>query len=570
MLFNFYNKILNNKKLSIFLIALLFIIPVKSNAATVSVVPSVSTVSVGNIVTVSFVVNTNGVSVNNAEASIEYPTDLLEAVSANKSSSIFSLWVEEPKFSNSTGKITYNGGIATPGYTGSSGTMAQITFKAKKAGIASILFTDASVRANDGLGTNVLYSKNSGTIQIGIAKELEVPPTVTEKSLVPEKPIITSVTHPNQDIWYSNSTGTFEWKVPSGVTSIQTLINKIENSTPTITYDNSVSQKTINNLNEGTYYFHIRFANAKGWGKITHYRVNVDTIAPEPFAPEIRNDGSTNYILLNAKDATSGVSYYTISIDNNNTIKVKASDLINKEFALPAQNEGNHSVKVFAYDMAGNSTSADLNFVGSNITSPELALSTDKIVRGESITINGSSDYPNEKVKVTLLLDNKQIGEYIQKVSPDGTFSIVTNRLNIKGIVNIYGVNLLSDTISSKKSENLYLKVDEKTIVMVSFAAVWIIIVLLLVIILLLILYIGWHKYFGLRKKIEKESKDTIINVHKEMFKLKEELSKELLSLEEIKLSKNLNKKEEKIFDGIKKSIDDIDDFIEKKLRKLM
>lgn len=567
--FKYYFK-KSSTKIFALIIFIFFLIPFVSNAATISVSPNNNTVSVGNIITLNFNVNTTGISINNAEVTVQYPTDLLEAVSVSKNNSIFSLWVEDPKFSNANGKITFNGGIATPGYNGTNGNMASVTFKAKKTGTASIIFTDASVRANDGLGTDVLSNKNNGIITIDISKEEKVSETILEKSDLPETPKIISNSHPNQDLWYTNNTATFEWRTSSAITSIQTSINQTSNSTPTNTYDSSVSQKTINNLNDGTYYFHLRYANAKGWGKTAHYKINIDATSPSSFKPSIRTEDNKNYIKLNAVDETSGIDYYLIKIDEKAEIKVKKTELINNEFILPAQNKGTHDVKVTAFDKAQNQITADLSFTSFDITAPILSIDKEVITKGKSVLISGKSDYAGEKVKVTLNIDNKQIGEYIQNISADGTFSIKTNKIKQTGTIVINGVNILSESVYGDRSENLYLTVNQKPIVMVSIAAFWLILLLLLIIILILILYVGWHKYFGLRKTIEKGTKDVILNIHKEMTKLKDELSEEILSLEKVKSSKDLDKKDEKIFNSIKKNIQDVDDFIDKKLKKWM
>lgn len=569
MLFNYLKKIISKSKVVVIFSITFFILPFIASAATVSALPASNTVSVGNIVTINFTVNTTGTSINNAEAIVQYPADLLEVVSISKSNSIFTLWVEEPSFSNGIGQLKWNGGIATPGYTGSSGTMAQVTFRAKKAGTASVIFTDASVRANDGLGTNVLNSKSNSIIQIGVAKELEVPATVTEKSAVPDKPIVTSITHPNQELWYPNNTGTFEWKVPSGVTSIQTLINKITDSTPTITYDNSVSQKTIHNLNEGTYYFHIRFANAKGWGKILHYKVNVDTVSPEPFVPEIRNEGILYYLKLSAVDVTSGIDYYSVSIDGGKTIKVNKSELVNEEYKLPIINGGLHNLHITAYDKAGNSMDASFSYESIKISAPEIKLNIKEITKGENVIISGVSEYLGNNVLVTLELKN-ETKTYIQKVDADGTFEIATDKFKSTGTIKIYAQNIITEEVKSEKSNILYLEITEMRVVKVVYVIIWSIILLILFIILALIAYIGWHKYFGLRKKFERELRQTVKDIHAEVAGLKEDLNDSLHDIEILKLDKNLNKKQEKTFLGIKNSIDKIDDFIEKKLRKFM
>lgn len=185
-MFNKYNKKFKYLFLVIILTATFFFFTDKIYAATLSLLPSPTTVLVGDIVSVKVFVNTVNKSINNAEATIQFPTDMLDVVSVTKGSSIFTLWVEEPGFSNSTGRVTFNGGMPTPGFNGSNGYIATITFKAKKQGVASVIFSDGAVRENDGLGTDILTTKNSGIIQIGAQKEIEI----IKKPEVPKAPTL--------------------------------------------------------------------------------------------------------------------------------------------------------------------------------------------------------------------------------------------------------------------------------------------------------------------------------------------------------------------------------------------
>jgi len=169
------------------------LLPVSVYSATLFVSPSSSSVVAGNIFTVNIVVNTEGQNINTSDAVIQFPTDLLQVVSVSKGSSIFSLWVEDPNFSNTTGQISFNGGIANPGYLGNYGQLISITFKTKKSGTASLLFSDSSVRANDGLGTDVLTSKTGASftitnpvVPVVPAKPVTPPVVVPEKQTVPE------------------------------------------------------------------------------------------------------------------------------------------------------------------------------------------------------------------------------------------------------------------------------------------------------------------------------------------------------------------------------------------------
>jgi len=575
-MFNRINKF-NFKYLSA--VTLLVIISLfftsRVNAASLSFSPNQATVSVGNIVSLKVIASTDNKSINNAEASIQFPTDMLEVVSISKSSSIFTLWVEEPNFSNVTGKISFNGGLPNPGYTGQSGNIATITFKAKKTGTASVVFTDGSIRANDGLGTDILNSKNSGTIQIGIIKEIDIPTTPSDKNIAPVKPIVISDTHPNQDVWYKNDTANFSWKIPNVVTSIKTLFNKDPIATPTIIYDNSVTQKTFNNLPDGISYFHLRFFNSVGGSTTTHYKVKIDKTSPKAFSPTIKNINGKDLIKLKAEDVISGIDYYTIQIDNNPILKVNKDDLINNEdYVLPIQKEGFHDLIIYAYDKAGNYTEARTSYNSAQLTPPILSLSSNEINNGESVIISGKTDYSDENVKVILEIDGKEVGAYEQKTSSDGSFSVTTDKLRVNGVVNIWAEIVFTESIKSSPSQKVYLKINENPVVRVAlsivFPLLYLIVIIVLLMIILISLYWGWHKYFGLKKKIHDEAKQTTIEIHKAMLLLKEELNEQLLSLEKIRIDRNLNEKEEVIFREIKDNIDGIESFIEKKLKKLI
>src|SRR3990167_11412007 len=131
------------RKKYILILSLFFFLFVfdKAGAATLYIKPSQTEVSVGNIVNVQISVDTSGKFINNAESIVSFPKDLLEVVSLDNKSSIFSLWVENPSFSNSIGQATFNGGVPNPGFQGGNGNIISIIFKTKKVGTASIIFS---------------------------------------------------------------------------------------------------------------------------------------------------------------------------------------------------------------------------------------------------------------------------------------------------------------------------------------------------------------------------------------------------------------------------------------------
>ncbi|MBP7992158.1 MAG: hypothetical protein KAZ30_00720 [Candidatus Magasanikbacteria bacterium] len=124
-------------------------------------------VNAGDLVTVTVLVNTNFITINNAEADVIFSSNLLEFVSISSQESIFTSWMSQPNYSSQKGSISFNGGIPSPGYSGQNGKIFSAVFKAKSNGNAELFFSNAAVRANDGLGTNVL--KGSGSLTINIS-----------------------------------------------------------------------------------------------------------------------------------------------------------------------------------------------------------------------------------------------------------------------------------------------------------------------------------------------------------------------------------------------------------------
>jgi hypothetical protein len=151
-------------------------------AASLTLSSASTNVSVGDTVRVRVLVNAGGVAINTAEATLQFPTNILSVVSVDKSSSLFSLWPDEPSYSNQSGTVLFSGGLPSPGYSGSGGTVVVVTLRAKASGKATLSLSGASVRANDGLGTNVLSGTGGMTIQVADANVVAPTPAPTPKT----------------------------------------------------------------------------------------------------------------------------------------------------------------------------------------------------------------------------------------------------------------------------------------------------------------------------------------------------------------------------------------------------
>ena len=372
-----------------------------ASAATIYFSPSSGNFTVGNILNASVLVNTEGVSVNNADAVIHFPSSLLEVISTSKSGSIFSLWVEEPAFSNSAGTISFNGGIPTPGFNGSSGKLLNITFRVRSPGLASLIFSSAAVRANDGYGTDILQTRAQAQFNL-VSEEKPVQPTPALGT--PQAPRISSPTHPDSNIWYNNADPLFSWNVPSGVTSVRLLYDKSTASSPSVLYG-AISNKQLSDVGDGAYYFHAQFANASGWGAIAHMRFQIDTTPPKPFAIQVVHESDSNdpraIISFETSDAASGIDRYTVSVGDAAPVTVQPDEAARGSYVLPVGKSGRQTIVVKAYDRAGNSTTESVSLTIAALEPPAISEYSKQVADGESFAVSGTT-YQNANVVITI------------------------------------------------------------------------------------------------------------------------------------------------------------------------
>jgi len=414
---------MKNKKLQLLKLALSFCFFVllvfgakAANAATLYFSPSSGNFSVGNIFTVNVLVNTENVTINNAEATINFPSGLLEIVSFSKSGSIFSLWVEEPTFSNSAGTLSFNGGLPTPGFNGTSGKVLSAVFRVKRAGSATVVFSSPAIRANDGYGTNVFRTGLQASYNL-VATEEEPSPSLSPMP-VPEAPIllrpaITSPTHPDSNKWYSNNNPLFKWDVPSGVSEVTLVLSRRSNSVPFIDYSPPISERQLDDLEEGEWYLNARFRTAAGLGPITSFKFNIDTQSPRLFSiTRLDTDDPTNprpELLFESSDETSGIDHYELTINDGEPLNIAASDA-GRVFAMPLQTPGEKELKITAFDRAGNTVSVRLTIQVGSIDAPRLDRVSAEVREGEPLVVEGTAK-PNQKVIIHFVEDGNQTYE---------------------------------------------------------------------------------------------------------------------------------------------------------------
>lgn len=341
-----------------------------AHAATLSATPSQTTLSPGSSFSVRIAVNAGGQAINNAEGVLEFPANLLSVSSVSKGGSIFTIWVEEPAYSNAAGTVSFNGGLPNPGYSGSSGTVLTVTFTAKQAGNATIAFDGAAVRANDGSGTDVLTSATGAALTISSPPSAEPAASAPAPASAPPAgateqapaaaglgPIaISSASHPSQAAWYPHPDAFLSWLLPRDVAAVQLIVSEDENAPPSVTYEPPIARKEVADLGDGTWYFRMRAKASGAWGEVSTFRLNVDATQPAFAEHSFAYDETARKLVVSASaaDASSGIAGYEILIDDDEPVKLGAEAFAEGSYALAVRSKGDHKVTLRAIDQAGN------------------------------------------------------------------------------------------------------------------------------------------------------------------------------------------------------------------------
>jgi len=567
-----------------FLFSVSLVEPVRAGGASLYLSPSSGTYTIGDSFSVKVKVNSNGQEINAAEGTLIFNPAELQVVKVSKSDSIFGLWTTEPNFSNSLGNIVFGGG--TPdNFTGSSGTIITIAFKAKTIASAQVNFSSGSVLAADGKGTNVLGNIIGGVytlkVKITIPPSEEVPPESeyippSAPGGVPFAPVVFSSTHSEPDKWYSNNNPEFSWKVPSDITAVNLLINKIPTSLPTVLYDIPITEKKIEDLEDGVWYFHIRFKNDQGWGGILHRKVLIDTEKPQLFETKIDNEGdSTNptpILHFKAIDYISGIKYYEVKIgEEEDVIPVKvAKSVVSNPYDMPPQSPGKHTVIIKAVDAANNETLSALDII---IEPLEIPLFTDypkTLFEGDILFIQGTSKYSDAIVTIFVKKEGEEPITGNVKTDDEGNWIFTHPKSLDKGTYQVWAKITDGRGAQSNLTEKATIAVSLPAIIKfgeiaIDYLAVIITLVALIVVLILIILYARYQVALW-KRRIRKETKD-VETVLRAAFKtLREEIEKEI---EYFDKKSGLTKREKEVRDKLKDALKISEEFISKEVEDI-
>ena len=355
----------------------LFLFATEAMAADVLLSPASGSYSSGQTFSVVVQADPKGDSINAVEAELKFNTAALSVVSLSKNGSAFSLWTTEPTYSNTAGTITFGGGSPTPFSNRS--TLLTITFRAVAEGSGTVTFSDASALAADGLGTDVLEGSPGGTYAVGAATTpVETPPTETTTPAPnqastdtdaaiafgdpPRSPEVGSQNFLDPELWYNSVEGFFTWDLPFDVNGVAVEIGTSTDHDPKEVYDPPIDEFEVSrrNLVDGIQYLSIKFRNQVGWGTVTNRIIKIDTTPPKPFEIKIQaavNKSAFPLVVFDAEDETSGIERYELFIADREPVEVTPGEA-RLGYLLSQLEDGTYTVRVIAYDKAGNTREA--------------------------------------------------------------------------------------------------------------------------------------------------------------------------------------------------------------------
>jgi len=542
-------------------------------AASLSLSPGTGVYTSGSTFTANVLVNSQGKPINAAEGTLSFNSRELTVVSVNRASSIFNLWVTEPTFSNSAGTISFSGGSPS-GYTGSGGNIMSVTFRSVGAGSSRVSFSDGSVLANDGRGTNVLTAMNGGNFTIQAASAAPEPEIIEyiAPANTPRAPQITSQSHSDSTKWHTQTNAVLSWTLPAGVTAVRTLLNQNPTSVPTRVYSDPISTITLSDLPQGESYFHIQFQNADGWGRVTHYRLAVDSENPTKIdiahleGADLANPIQT--IDVQVTDETSEVKRFSIKVDD-----AEPYEFINETgsttITLASLDPGYHSVIIEAFDEAGNSIIGTYSFTILSFDKPIFTEYPNQISE-EVIPVIKGLTRANASVDVTLsrvggeptvyTVQSNDAGEFI--FIPEGTFSTGVYELSAQATDEYGAKSDVSDVVRIAVQQPGYLQIGSFIVSVLS------VIVPLLVLIALLI-FGTWYlfAYFRrFRKKVRIESTEALEILNREFGNLQKVLRTEESAMQKSRKTNKLTQAEAHMIEVLDKELQSAQRKVEKEI----
>jgi hypothetical protein len=404
--------------LSIGLLPLNGVIPVRAASATIGFDPVASQIGLGETGKVAVTVNSD-VPVYSIDVTISYPTGTVLGVEANAETSVFTITLFPSTVDNSRGQARFRVAVPRPGATGKH-TIGTLLFRGAALGKAQLSIVSAQVIGYDeanGTDINIYQGASTGTIEVTNTKK----PEFQSPGELGPIPVVNSTSHPDPSKWYSNRNITFTWG--GGDKDYIWVFDQDAETLPPTSSKGGGTTTTISGVADGVWYFHVRAAKEGVWGPTSTFKVQIDGTAPGSFSLKLDPDNQKDpaalpLVSFDAPDTPSGIDHYEVQLDDAAWVNTVSP------YQVPLLKPGAHHINVRAVDRAGNVTTASTDFTLKPITpTPKITTPENNgfsLVMGDEAKISGTA-VPDSSVQ--LYAD----GQFVTAVTADkeGKFTFV-------------------------------------------------------------------------------------------------------------------------------------------------
>ena len=312
-----------------------------------------------------------------------------------------------------------------------------------------------------------------------------------------------SATHPQSDKWYNLNKAAFSWKLPLGAVASQTSLDRTEKTTPRVLRRPAVSIISTDGIKDGVWYFNSRFLVGNIWSKITAYKIQVDTAAPENLVITPAAE-SGSYPTISASDALSGIDYFMVQVDGAQGVKIVPQGNAT-EIKIPGILPGTHQITAYAYDLAGNSASTQAVVEFKRESGLSITNYSKEIVEGGRIEAEGVGP-ADSIINIQLVTEEGISRTYSVKASQSGAFAFRSEPLAGTGNYNIWaeipGQNNLAKISSGHQVITVKKSVGSRIIQGIKSVSGWFNPTNIIILVLSFLCLLGWLNYFMLKKSI--------------------------------------------------------------------
>jgi len=296
----------------------------------------------------------------------------------------------------------------------------------------------------------------------------------------------------------------------------------------------------------------------------------IDTEAPEPFEIIVDNEGdSTNptpILRFNTTDSLSGIEYYEVKIGEGDRVPITRADVEHNPYKMPLQGLGKHTIVVEALDKANNLTSATTDIVIEPIEQPIITDFPESVTTGDTLTIKGTSLYPNAIVTVFVKKEGKEVKAKDVNTDGEGDWVFVSDKISQKGTYQVWAQITDNRGARSNPTDKITIATLPSTLIRIGGAAIGYLVIIAILAILIGVIFYIWYRISLWRKRIKKETKEAERALGLAFNTLRKEVEEQVRKLNG---RPTLSKNEKRIRNELKKVLEAAEKDIRKEIRDI-